>query len=327
AVPGNAFIEAAVGKDTARALFSGRDEAAIDKRIKQLKAKGIRVVTRLNPEYPRLLHQSDCPPPLLYVMGKLPKGDKYFAIVGTRNCSRYGEGVARMFSSGLSQSGVTVVSGMARGIDTAANAAAAESGGSTVAVLGCGVDIVYPGENRRLYDRIIECGAVVSEFAPGTRPLPGNFPIRNRVISGMCRGVLIVESQQRSGAHITASHALEQGRDVFAVPGNINSKYSTGPNMLIREGARVALTPDDILSEYGWRKGAVRAVSKVKKLALEGDESRAAELLMKGDMDVDSLAAALDIDINKVNSMLTMMEIRGIIKKLPANIYTLYHDI
>lgn len=215
-------------------------------------SKGIAVVTLADERYPDRLKNIPDPPPVLYVRGRLPDPEKLtIGMVGTRNASEYGMRVARWLSANLAKSDCVIVSGMALGIDGMANRAALEHGGETIAVLGCGVDVCYPSEHEELMQRIIAHGAVVSEFQPGSAPNGHNFPVRNRIISGLSAGVVIVEAPKRSGALITADCALEQGRDVFAVPGNLHVKNSEGTNDLIRQGAAALVTcAQDILECY-----------------------------------------------------------------------------
>lgn len=215
-------------------------------------SKDISVITLADEQYPERLKNIPDPPPVLYVRGTLPDQEKLtIGMVGTRDASEYGMRAARWLSANLVRSDCVIVSGMALGIDGMANRAAVEFGGETIAVLGCGVDVCYPSEHGKLMQEIISHGAVISEFQPGTAPNRYNFPIRNRVISGLCSGVVIVEAPKRSGALITADCALEQGRDVFAVPGNLNAPGSAGTNDLIRQGAAALVTcASDILEQY-----------------------------------------------------------------------------
>jgi DNA processing protein len=201
-------------------------------------------------DYPEYLKEIFDPPTVLYYFGDVKPDDVCMGIVGSRKSSEYGKNTAKSFASKLSQNGFAVVSGMARGIDTKAHEGALESEGKTYAIIGSGLDIVYPPENKKLMQKIIDNGAVISEFPPGTKPNPYNFPIRNRIISGMSLGVIVVEAGLRSGSLITANLALEQGRDVFAVPGNINRIINKGSNKLIKEGAKLVENIDDILEEY-----------------------------------------------------------------------------
>ena len=215
-------------------------KAQVAKELRGLEKAGARLVTWNEEEYPRSLKEIYDPPPLLYVRGSLtPEDQKAVAVVGSRYPTTYGQMYAQRIAMGLSRRGVTVVSGLARGVDSAAHGAALTAGGRTVGVLGCGIDVIYPPENGRLLEAVASCGAVISEFPLGTPPDSDHFPIRNRIISGMSLGVVVVEATLRSGSLITARFALEHGREVFAVPGNADSARSAGTNRLIRQGAKL----------------------------------------------------------------------------------------
>ncbi len=216
---------------------------------KRVYACGADVIAYNDPSYPQALKYTADPPAVLYCIGRLKPDELCVAVVGSRKATWYGLDMSKKLSSELARHGVTIVSGMARGVDSKAHYGALEAGGRTIAVLGCGVDVVYPKENRSLMNEICKKGAVISEYIPGTEPIPFNFPARNRIISGLSEGVIIVEASEKSGSLITADYALEQGRDVFALPGNINSMNSSGTNRLIREGARIITCAGDILDE------------------------------------------------------------------------------
>ncbi|HPD01412.1 MAG TPA: DNA-processing protein DprA, partial [Acetivibrio sp.] len=205
-----------------------------DIQLENILKHGIKAVTIEDDMYPVSLKNIYDPPIVLYMKGNIEKDEKFLAIVGSRRASSYGIKMAQTIAAELSKYGITVVSGMARGIDSYAHKGAIEAGGRTIAVLGCGLDIVYPSENKKLMENIISSGACVSEYLPGTSPIPGNFPARNRIISGISLGVIVIEAGERSGSLITADFALEQGREVFALPGNVNNYNSTGTNKLIK---------------------------------------------------------------------------------------------
>jgi DNA processing protein len=235
----------------ARSITSGCSfEEAVDQQGK-VKETGARVIPIFDPLYPQRLRDTYDPPLVLFARGRMDLLQSYgIAVVGTRRPSPYGLAAAERLSADLSRAGLTIISGMARGIDTAAHKAALQNNGSTVAVLGCGVDVLYPADNRRLFEDLATRGLVVSEFPMGTPAYPQNFPIRNRIVSGLSLGVLIVEGAQYSGSGITARLAVEQGREVFAVPGNITSKMSWGPNLLIKDGtAKLVQEWGDIVNE------------------------------------------------------------------------------
>lgn len=216
----------------------------------EMTSRGISFVAAGEEEYPGKLKSIPDAPGALYYVGKLPKNEeKTIAIIGARNCSEYGRAMARQFGEILAEGGVQVVSGMARGIDGIGQQAALDAGGYSLGVLGCGVDICYPRENRQLYERLIAEGGVCSEYPPGIEPRAMLFPPRNRIISGLCDGVLVIEAKERSGTLITVDMALEQGREVYALPGRITDSLSRGCNMLIRQGAGMAVSPQELLRE------------------------------------------------------------------------------
>ncbi|GMV94681.1 MAG: DNA processing protein DprA [Candidatus Hydrogenedentota bacterium] len=243
-------LEDVVGPKLAQRIAQYSDVADVDGQIRAMKEYGASVVTMEDPAYPLRLAEIYDPPLLLFVRGEFVEQDQHcVAIVGTRRASPYGLRMAEKFGRELAARGVTVVSGLAAGVDTAAHRGALSAGGRTIAVLGNGVDVVYPQQNADLMDKITRQGAVVSQFPMGTKPSPGHFPYRNRIISGMCQGTLIVEAPLSSGALITARQAAEQGREVFAVPGQVGITNSQGPHSLIREGAKLVETVEDILVE------------------------------------------------------------------------------
>jgi DNA processing protein len=244
------LVAAGVNGAVAQSVSSGCSfEDAFDQQRK-MSEHGAVAVVRGDPRYPALLREIFDPPILLFARGRLELLQPFhFAVVGTRRPTPYGLAVAERLSSDLARAGLTIVSGMARGIDTTAHKGALSAGGDTVAVLGCGVDVIYPSENRKLAADLSAKGLLLSEFAMGSTAFPQNFPIRNRIISGMSAGVLVVEGAQYSGSAITAKLALDQGREVFAVPGNITSKASWGPNLLIKQGAKLIQDWNDVIVE------------------------------------------------------------------------------
>ena len=317
----------ALGPATLEKLRAARDERYFYQLFERLEQLNIRAVTRLSDGYPAALSTIYDPPPTLYVRGNCPlNGDRMLAVVGSRRCTRDGQRAAREFARGLAGNGVTVVSGMARGIDSCAHRGALEAGGRTIAVLGCGVDVVYPPENAELMAAIIDSGgAVVSEFVPGTPPNSGNFPARNRIISGMSEGTLLVEGARASGAMITVNLALEQGRDIFAIPGSIYSPLSEAPNRMILDGATPVLNHWDILEHYRWaqRPGENR-LRKGKPPELDEEEAAIVSPLRDEALSFDELAAATGFSAATLNSHLTMLELRGIIEKVPGGLYRSY---
>ncbi|MCP4715769.1 MAG: DNA-protecting protein DprA, partial [Deltaproteobacteria bacterium] len=281
-------------------------------------ALGISIVTVASSEYPELLRQVYDPPPFLYVKGKLHHDDRNaVAIVGSRNASEYGLRVAESLSRDLVRCGLTVVSGLARGIDARAHAAALSGGGRTIAVLGCGVDVVYPPELKRLYAAIAEQGALVSEYAPGTRPLSYHFPARNRIISGMCRGVAVVEASPKSGSLITARLAAEQGREVFAVPGNVYSYKTRGTHMLLKSGAKLVDDVRDIVEEL--RLPVI--VDAAVDMNLGADEQSVFSSIDGDPVHVDEILERSGLAAGRLAAVLLELELNGLIKQMPGKRY------
>ncbi len=292
---------------------------------------GIKAITIKDPEYPDCLRNIYDPPIVLYYKGRLEIRQLSIAVVGSRRATYYGKSVAERISAELAAYGINVVSGMARGIDSSAHRGALKGGGRTIGVMGCGLDIVYPPENKELAERITESGALVSEYVPGTAPLPANFPARNRIISGISQGVLVVEAGEKSGSLITVGYALEQGREVFAVPGNINSISSAGTNRLIKEGARLVTSAEDILEEFNLidnlnqkKEGErVKTVQKSIFSALDEKERMIAECLLEGPMHIDLLVRQCKMEMQSLNTTLVMMELKGLVEMLPGKHYRL----
>ena len=317
-----------LGRTALKNLREARTEEYFYRLFSAIERMGMRPVTRIGDHYPPLLNQIYDPPATLYVLGDANLSDeRCFSIVGSRRCTRDGERAAREFGETLAREGVTIVSGMARGIDTCAHEGALLGLGKTIAVLGCGADIVYPPENQLLYNRILDNGgAIVSEYTPGTQPLPKHFPLRNRIISGLSRGTLVVEGAERSGAMITVNDALDQNRDVFAVPGSIYGALSAMPNRLIVEGATPVITPWQILEFYDWaqRPDPAKAVPR-PALNLDPEDDQIVKPLLEQDLSFDELANLVDFPVPMLISHLTMLELRGIIVKVPGGQYRAYN--
>jgi DNA processing protein len=277
----------------------------------------IQVITLIDDEYPKLLKAIYDPPPVLYCKGQPFKETPcMISIVGSRRTSEYGRQMAEKFAYELSCAGVTIISGLARGIDTMAHRGAVKAGGYTIGVLGCGVDVVYPRDNKRLFMQMEECGTLISEYPPGTQPVSGNFPARNRIISGLSQAVLVVEAGSTSGALITVDFALEQGRDVYALPGNVNSPYSSGTNQLIKEGAKPVTCVDDILEDMGIIDSKKPVQSTITAHQLDIFETQVYNALEDGEKTLDELAVITGFDIAKLNALLTILEIKGIVRQL-----------
>jgi len=282
----------------------------------RLQAQGIRVMTWEDPDYPRRLMEIDQPPPVLYALGDLVDADTWsIAVVGSRRITSYGRQVTEDIAASLARNGITVVSGLARGVDAVAHQAALRAGGRTLAVLGSGVDRIYPPEHRQLAEQIVSQGAILSDYPPGTPPDASNFPPRNRIIAGLAQATVVVEAGERSGALITASFAAEQGREVFAVPGNIYAPQSRGPNRLILEGARPLLDVKDLLEVLDLVSiGNFRQARTV--LPADAVEAQLFSLLGREPMHVDEIRSRADLPIEKVSAALTLMELKGMIRQV-----------
>ncbi len=308
---------AATGLDrrTIESLVAARPRIDLERELAKLQRLGVRLLTLEDPDYPRPLRNIADPPPVLYLKGELQAGDELaVAIVGTRMPTVYGRQVAEEFARGLAESGVTVVSGLARGVDSCAHRAALAAGGRTVAVLGSGLDIIYPGENRKLAAEIAERGSLVTEFPLGTQPDGVNFPRRNRIISGLSLASLVVEARETSGALITAEFALEQGRDVFAVPGNIFSPASRGPNKLISEGAKPACSLQDILEEL--RLETAVEQREVRGTVPESEtEAEILRCLSHEPLHIDEIRRTVCLPMAVVSSTLIMLELKGLARQ------------
>lgn len=246
------LVSAGIKKEIAEKIIKREFVSDPEKELNKVRSMGGRIITYMDEEYPELLRKIDYPPALLYAMGnKIPADQFFISIVGSRSPSQYGLRTAQDFSYRLARVGMGIVSGMARGIDSASHKGALKAGGYTVAVLGTGIDVVYPKENKKLYQQIMEYGTLLTEFPLGTSPEAKNFPIRNRIISGMSKGTLVVEAARKSGSLITASFALNQGREVFAIPGSVESLRSKGTHFLIKQGAKLVEDVYDIMEKFG----------------------------------------------------------------------------
>jgi DNA processing protein len=297
-------------------LVACRTKLDLDSEMGKLARLGVTALTWEDPGYPSLLKQIYGPPPVLYVRGSLaPADDWAVAVVGTRKATMYGKEVARTLTQDLARSGVTVVSGLARGIDSVAHQAALDAGGRTIAVMACGLDRVYPSEHRALAQAIAESGAWVSDYSLGIAPEAANFPPRNRIISGLSLGVIVVEAGVDSGAMITVNFALEQGREVFAVPGNIFQKGSQGTNKLIQQGAKLVLSVEDVLEELN-----LTMISQQAEVRAVIPENETESLLLKHissePIHVDEIGRQSGLSIAQVTSTLAMMELKGMVRQV-----------
>ncbi|MGQ9778455.1 MAG: DNA-processing protein DprA [Bacillota bacterium] len=316
---------AGLGPRAVENLLAARRRISPEAEAERAVREGVRVLALYLPGYPRLLAKIPAPPPVLFVRGEIrPEDEVAVAVVGTRTPTPSGRLTAERLAGELAAQGVTVVSGMARGIDTAAHRGALAAGGRTIAVLGSGIDVVYPPENLRLYEEIAaEGGAVISEFALGTEPLPMNFPARNRVISGLALGVVVIEAASDSGSLITAGHAAEQGREVFAVPGPVELELSRGPNRLIKQGAKLVEGVRDILEELSLPFLSPAEVATAKEtVELSADEKRVLGVLTHEPRHVDLIVRESGLASAQVNAALVMLVIKGLAREWPGSLFS-----
>jgi DNA processing protein len=298
--------------------------AFVDDQLSRLNKVNGSIVTLWNDKYPPLLSAIYDPPPILFMLGALEPDDRYaLGVVGTRHPTVYGRTMAEKFSTELTSCGITVVSGLARGIDTIAHLAALRNNGRTLAVIGSALDMIYPHENAGLAERIAENGAVISEFFMGTKPDPGNFPRRNRIISGCSLGTLIVESAEDGGAMITASMALDQNRELFCIPGNINEKFCAGPNRLIRDGqAKLVTGVDDILVELESVLGPLRGrIPEKHQPQLTMFEQKIFDTLEGAPVHIDAISEQACLSPADTLVTLLGLEFKGIVKQLPGKLF------
>lgn len=309
----------------AKGLKERANRALLEQELAELEQAGIGICTMISPSYPKLLKEIAAPPAMLYYKGNLDVlGEKALAVVGSRKASRKGTANIRQISRELAEAGVCIVSGMARGIDSAAHRGALEAnGGRTIAVLGCGVDIIYPRENEDIYEQICQRGAVISEYKPGSTPLPGNFPVRNRIMSGMVPGVLVGDGKAKSGAQITVRLAAEEGRDIFALPTEAMNPLYELPNLLIADGAYVCLGSNDILNFYGWEASKAPGRQISVPVGLDFLEGELYNLLLKGEMEIEQIADSLGKRPQELSLALMKLELKGLVVRLAGNRYAI----
>ncbi len=283
---------------------------------------GIRVVSILDREYPPLLREIYDPPVMLYVRGEFTGADELaLAIVGTRRCSSYGRLATERLAGDLARRGFTIVSGLALGVDGAAHEAALEQGGRSIGVLACGLDVDYPREHRELKDRLSESGAVISEVPLGTPPKAERFPVRNRIVSGLALGTLVVEAPLKSGSRITANLAVDQGREVFAVPGDINSPLSRGCHALLRDGAHLVETAEDVVAGLNLHLEAAPTQRPPAPADLSRDEQLALSALSFEPRHVDEVIQHTELAAAQVSAALMMLEVKGLIRRFPGSMF------
>jgi DNA processing protein len=314
--PADALQAAGLSPKLVERVIQVRESVDLDRFMGKMESQKIAVLTWDDPAYPARLKQIDQPPPVLYVRGDLIPEDTWaVAIVGTRRISAYGRQVTDEMAAFLAANGVTVVSGLARGVDAVAHQSALKAGGRTIAVLGCGVDRIYPPEHSQMAEKMIAQGAVLSDYAPGTPPDASNFPPRNRIISGLSMAILVVEAGETSGALITAQFAVDQGREVFAVPGNILAPQSKGTNRLIAQGAHPLLEANDLLEALNLTR---LSQQREVRQALPADEveSKLLSVLSHEPLHMDEIRNQTGYPIERVSATLVMLELKGLVRQV-----------
>ena len=324
--PSAELKHAGLDDGSTRAIASWRPRISLEAEMEKLCRYGVKAITCNDPDYPSRLKEIYDYPPLLYVRGSLlPEDEWCLAVVGTRRATVYGRQVTEEITTDLAQSRITIVSGLAKGIDSIAHKSALTAGGRTVAVFACGLDIVYPGENTELARNIMQQGALISEYPLGTKPKPEHFPRRNRIMSGLSLGVLVIEAAESSGAMITAHLALEQNREVFAIPGSILSPASRGTNHLIQEGAKLVHNYTDILEELNLTTVAHQI--EMKEIIPSSDtETMLLKQLSAEPTHADEVCRSSNLPVSTVSSTLAMMELKGLIKQVAPMNYVLARE-
>ena len=303
-------------------ILRSKKEWEIEKCWEKLQEQGIRMIPYFSEEYPRKLTNISQPPYALYVKGSLPRENQVsVAIVGARRCTHYGEQIALEYGEALASEGIQIISGMARGIDGAGQRGALNAGGATYGVLGCGVDICYPRENIGLYMDIQQKGGIISEQIPGQPPLPAYFPERNRIISGLADVVLVIEAKEKSGSLITADMALEQGKDVYALPGPVTSSMSQGCHRLIRQGAGILISPEDLLIELGINIVNQGQIIDKNEKVLESTENMVYSCLGLFPKGMSQLLEETGLNVQELLEQLITLEMKGYVKEISKNYY------
>lgn len=307
-------------------IIENRNDVYFNRLFDLIEKHNIDITTILDEEYPKSLHYIYDSPKVLYRKGEFQEKDQLaIGIVGSRKATAYGKWATEKFVKELVNMDVTIVSGLALGIDAIAHRAALEEGGRTIAVLGNGLDTIYPKRNKALYEEIPKNGTIITEYTLGVPPLAYNFPQRNRMISGLSLGIIVIEAKEKSGSLITAYHALEQGKEVFALPGNINSIFSKGTNQLIKDGAKILMDVDDIIEEIYelQKKMKDQKTEGIDYSELSNLEIKILEIIKEGPVHSDIIVSNTGIDISTTNGILTILELKGFIKELAGGIFTL----
>ena len=313
--PSDAYRAAGISQKIVEKIQQRKDTLDVEAYWKKVIEAGIKVLTWDDDDYPNRLRTIDQPPPVLYTRGKLTFEDEWaVSIVGTRRVTAYGRRVTEELAGFLARNGITIVSGLARGVDTVAHRAALDNGGRSIAVLGCGVDTIYPPENRKLAEDLMKAGCMISDYAPGVPPDSRNFPPRNRIIAGMGLATVVVEAGKRSGALITANFAVEQGREVFAVPGPIYAPQSKGTNALIQQGAQPYLSSEELLEllniEMIDEQKAVRT-----SFEIEPFEREILKLIANEPLHIDEICVQSKENVDKISATLVIMELKGLVQQ------------
>jgi DNA processing protein len=324
--PASELRAAGLDSKSVSTIVARRPLISLDEEMEKLKRHQVKMLVRNDPEYPPRLREIYDSPPVLYIRGSLiPEDERAITVVGTRRATAYGRQVTEEIVDDLARANITIVSGLARGIDSVAHKAALAAGGRTIAVFGCGLDVVYPGEHVGLAREIMKCGVLMSEYPLGTRPKAENFPRRNRIMSGMSLGVLVIEAGESSGAMITARLALEQDREIFAIPGSILSPMSAGPNRLIQEGAKLVRNYLDILEELNLST-AVRQIEMKEPTPVTDIESTILHCLSSEPIHIDEICRNSGLPIATVSGLLAMMELKGVVKQVGGMNYVMSRE-
>ncbi len=321
------FAQAGLGLKLIERIVQARDSIDLEKLWAKIASQGISILTWEDEAYPQRLKEIDQPPPVLYLRGEYLPDDVFaVAIVGTRRVTPYGRQITEELASFLAANGITVISGLARGVDAIAHQTALKAGGRTIGVLGSGVDKIYPPEHRALAEQMMERGVILSDYAPGTPPDASNFPPRNRIISGLSLAAVVVEAGETSGALITAEFAAEQGREIFAVPGSILAPQSKGTNKLIQNGALPLLSVNDLMQALDLtRLGEHKAARKI----IPTDETEARLMNVLGDepLHVDEIRNRAELPIEKVSAALALMELKGMVRQVGGMNYVAVREV
>ena len=321
------LARAGLGGKVIERILQARQNVDLEKLWKKIEAQGIKILTWEDETYPQRLKEIDQPPPVLYIRGDYLPDDLFaVAIVGTRRVTAYGRQITEELAAYLATNGITVISGLARGVDAIAHQTALKVGGRTIGVLGSGVDKIYPPEHRGLAEKMMGSGAIVSDYAPGTPPDASNFPPRNRIISGLSLAVVVIEAGETSGALITAEFAAEQGREVFAVPGSILAPQSKGTNKLIQNGALPLLSVNDLMQALDLtRMGERKAARKV--IPSDETEARLLNVLSEEPLHVDEIRNQTELPIEKVSATLALMELKGMVRQVGGMNYVAVREV